>query len=192
MSTEQLLERLRKACLARGNCGIKSIGRSFRLCDDNGSGTLDYNEFKYGLKDIQVDFSEQEFKQLFSTFDADGSGSVNCNEFLRYLRPPMSKSRIDLIQKAFAKFDVTGDGQVTVDDIKKTYKPDAHPKYQSGEWTAKQVFEGFLKTFEPDTSETKGDGIVSYDEFLNYYAGVSASIDKDVYFDFMMRQSWKM
>ena len=33
---------------------------------------------------------------------------------------------------------------------------------------------------------------VTYDEFVNYYAGVSSSIDLDIYFDIMMRQTWKL
>ena len=64
-----------------------------------------------------------------------------------------------------------------------------HPKYKNGEWTEDQVFRTFLDSFD---SPDNPDGKVTFEEFTNYYAGVSASIDEDVYFDLMMRQAWKL
>ncbi|KAL5020090.1 hypothetical protein ScPMuIL_002982 [Solemya velum] len=104
-------------------------------------------------------------------------------------QPPMSESRVNIIDKAFKKLDKSGDGVITVEDINQVYNARAHPKYQSGKWTENKCLEEFLKAFEPNDDK---DGKVTREEFLNYYSGVSASIDEDVYFDLMMRNAWKL
>ena len=51
----------------------------------------------------------------------------------------MSAARLDIIDRAFKKMDKSGDGKITEVDMKGTYDVRNHPKYKSGEWTAKQV-----------------------------------------------------
>eukprot|EP00128_Syssomonas_multiformis_P004487 Colp12_sorted_trinity150504_noHs@6078 len=182
------IERLRAQCLSRGAHGIKGIGNAFKIIDDDGSRCLDFNEFKKGMSDFGLKFTNKELKELFDLFDRDHSGSIDFDEFLCELRPPMSKKRLTLIEQAFQKLDKNGSGDITVEDLIGVYDVRHHPKYQNGEWTQEQVLRHFLDTFD---SKNK-DGKVTWEEFLNYYSGVSASIDQDVYFDLMMRRAWKL
>lgn len=183
------IERLRNACLQRGVNGIRMIGRTFRTFDDNGSRTLDRNELKNGLLDYGLKMTTAEVYELFDCLDKDKSGSVSFDEFLEALRPPMSKARLEMIDKAFRKMDVNKDGVITVEDLKINYSVTHHKDYINGQRTREQILQEFLNTFQPGGTP---DEEVTKEEFINYYSGVSASVDDDDYFVFMMKQAWKL
>ncbi|KAI8509955.1 PREDICTED: calcyphosin-like protein [Branchiostoma belcheri] len=187
--TEDPIEKLRLQCLSRGSSGIKGLGRVFKIMDDDGNRSLDFKEFSKGLRDYGLFVEPKETRELFEKFDTDGSGSIDFDEFLLALRPPMNKRRKELIALAFRKLDKTGDGVVTVEDLKGVYNASQHPKFRSGEWTEERVFQEFLKTFD---DQNNPDNKITHEEFVNYYAGVSASVDQDSYFDLMMRNAWKI
>jgi len=61
------------------------------------------------------------------------------------------------------------------------------------------MLQDFLETFEVhrtlsrgDSASKKNDGKVSLNEFTDYYANVSASIDDDQYFKVMITNAWNL
>ncbi|OTF80872.1 calcyphosin-like protein [Euroglyphus maynei] len=157
--------------------------------DNNRSGDLSYQEFRNGLEQLGYQASEEEYKNVFQLFDQDGSGNIKYDEFLNAIRPSMNKMRISLVEKAFAKMDKTGDGVITIKDLQGVYNIKSHPEYLNGNKTEQELFGDFIKKFEKNGSI---DGQLTKEEFMDYYSGVSASIDDDMYFDLMMRQAWKL
>lgn len=189
MSENPSVIKLREALLKRGAASIKGLGRSFRIMDDDGSKSLNLEEFLEGMKDFKVGISPETAREVFAAFDTDGSGTLNFDEFLLNVRPPMNDARVNLVNEAFKRADKTGDGVITVADLRRVYKASEHPKYKNGEWDEDQVFKEFLKNFE---EPNKADGKVTPEEFMSYYSGVSASVDNDAYFSLMMQNSWKI
>ncbi|CAH1795708.1 unnamed protein product [Owenia fusiformis] len=183
------IKSLRDQCMKKGIQGIKGLGTIFRSMDNDYTRRLNLDEFKRGMRVYGLDIDDESLTRMFNKFDRDGNSVVDFEEFLAQLRPPMAQCRVDVVNQAFDKLDVTKDGLLMVDDLTGTFSKYAerHPKYQSGEWSQERVLESFIETFDTPGNP---DGKVTRDEFLNYYAGVSSTVDEDEYFDMMMRSCW--
>ena len=50
--------------------------------DSDGSGALDFEEFKKALDDYKVGYSDSEAEQVFGIFDRNKDGTINFEEFM--------------------------------------------------------------------------------------------------------------
>lgn len=115
--SRSLIERVRAKIIERGGAnGIRTIGRIFKIMDDNGSKSLTYEEFRYGLADMGIrDIPAKDFDLLCKIFDKNNDGQIGFDEFLRACRGKLSQKRKQFIFYAFSLLDKTGDGFVTVE-----------------------------------------------------------------------------
>lgn len=182
----QVLDKVKSVLKARGANGIRGLGIVFRRIDNSRDRKLDRQEFMWGLRENGHDLAPSEFERIFKYFDKNNDGKIDYDEFLRGLRGEMNQRRKDLCMLAFNKLDRTGDGRITVDDLKDAYDVSFHPEFKQGKKSKQAILEEFMAQWDT----VKKDGTVTPEEWLDYYADVSASVDDDDYFELMIRNAW--
>ena len=184
---KSIVSSLKRSLAKRGARGIGGISRKFKILDDDGTKSLSRDEFKKGMRECDLDLTGGELDLLFDFFDQSDDGLIDFEEFLRGLRDPLNSRRLDIVNKAFEIIDTDGNGIVEIQEVVNAYNADKHPDVINGKRKANDVLKEFLETFE--VGEVV-DGMVSHQEFINYYTNLSASVDNDDYWELMIRNAW--
>ncbi len=183
---DPLVDNFREAVLKRSGGGsFRGLVLTLRVLDGNGDRKLSKQEFADGLRNYGLAYRQEDLDRLFGWFDKDKSGSVSVTEFIRGVRPAMSMARRDLVMQAFQLLDRSLDGKVTMEELKALYDPSQHPEVLLGIKSADAVVADFSANWNKN-----GDDIITPEEFMEYYADISANIDRDDYFELMMRNVW--
>jgi len=183
-----MMNDIKETLKKRGAMMIRGIGRVFRILDDNRNRQIERNELLWGLKDFDIHLSEEQVDVLMKHFDRDGNGTINFDEFLVALRGDLNENRLQYIKGAYDKLDVNKDGLVKLDDVASLYDVSQHPDVMAGKKTPEEAYKEFMSMWDTQVA----DGIVTFDEFCDYFRDVSASIDTDEYFAAMMVSAWKL
>ena len=80
------------------------------------------------------------------------------------------------------------DGQVTLNDVAKLYDASQHPEVRDGKKSEEEVYMEFMGLW--DTQHR--DGVVTIEEFQEYYKDVSCSVDSDEEFVAILTAAWKV
>jgi len=64
------------------NCNGFSFRNSFRVFDVDGSGAIDFSEFKHGLRDFGLEFDDYQYLALYASCDPELNGTINYNRFM--------------------------------------------------------------------------------------------------------------
>lgn len=138
----------------------------------------------------------EEGQILYGCFDFNRDGRISYDEFLRGVVGEMTPPRVALVRKAFDRLDGNKNGVVELEDLKNIYNAKFHPDVKLGKKTEEEVLIEFMDTFEMHYSllhpGSRGDKVITFDEFVEYYNNISMSIEDDRYFELMMTNAWNL
>lgn len=184
-----LLDVLRMQLLSRGSGGIIELQRSFQQIDTDQSKTIDMEELRVALQQLNIPFSSDQVQTLFHFIDVDRSGGIDFQEFLDSIRGPLSPNVLVLVHQIFDRLDVNRTGFITPQDVMTNFDATRHPDVATGARSAEQVMQEFLNTFDVGASQP---GKVSRDEFVTYYHNIAPTVNDDEYFMTILRRTWRM
>ncbi len=105
-------------------------------------------------------------------------------------RDQLTERKKKMVDKAFKYLDKDGSGVLNVKDIINIYDVTKNKEFIEKKKTREQILSEFLNNFEG----VKGnrDGIISKQEWDDYYTDLATSTPSDEYFVAMMESVWCM
>ncbi|XP_061356338.1 calcium-dependent protein kinase 29 isoform X2 [Gastrolobium bilobum] len=132
---------------------IIGLKQMFNNMDIDRTGTITYEELKFGLSRLGSKLNEYEIKQLMDAADVDQSGTIDYQEFITATINRHKLEKEANLFKAFQYFDKDNSGYITRDELRQ-----ALTEYQMGdEATINEVI---------DDVDTDKDGHINYQEFV--------------------------
>jgi calcyphosin len=184
-----LMDEFRARLIQRGTDGLGfcELQRVMHLLDFEGAGILTCDEFGILLKKLNLSVDEEEASKLFALFDIYGYGYMNYEELIVASRGRLHPHRRELIANAWHSIDRGDKGAVDPEEVIERYNALLHPDVKTNFKNPQECFLDFLRAFEVGREIS---GKVSRIEFENYHYNLSASIERDEYFDDIMCSCW--
>lgn len=185
----EIMHELRQQLGKLGMDSLRRLGLAFVVNDKTQSQIFDFDTFEAVLTKAGLFIKRQELTKLYRHFDASQNEQVNYVEFLKALQGNVSVRRINLIRQVWNKL-AQRSSLVPIHAIYDAFNAVLHPAVISGQKKAPQVAEEFRKAF--DGAGGDNNGLVSQEEFEDYFSAISATINQydDDYFAYMIENTF--
>lgn len=99
----------------------------------------------------------------------------------------MNDRRRNLVGLAFHVLDSDRSGVIDLADMRLAYSAKSHPDVVMNRKTEDEILADFMTNFQVGKKQKTA---ITLDDFCDYYASISASVDSDDYFELMIRNAW--
>ena len=200
INTQELpsIKKLRNLLANRGMKSIFIIQRMLYIYDKNQSGEIPLEKLCDIFEIYNINIAREEIFEFFEFLDKEHKGLIKYNDLIMILINNINENRIILIQNLFDKIR-KGKEYILLNDIKKYFNPDKYPDVLEQKKTSDEIAFDFIDSLEIFKeyninlkNESIINGIMTYNDFENYFKEISLSINDDKIFDYIINFCWEV
>ena len=200
INTQELpsIKKLRNLLANRGMKSIFIIQRMLYIYDKNQSGEIPFEKLCDIFEIYNISIAREEIFEFFEFLDKEHKGLIKYNDLIMILINNVNENRIILIQNLFDKLR-KGKEYILLNDIKKYFNPDKYPDVLEQKKTSDEIAFDFIDSLEIFKeyninlkNESIINGIMTYNDFENYFKEISLSINDDKIFDYIINFCWEV
>ncbi|MCQ2820355.1 MAG: EF-hand domain-containing protein [archaeon] len=169
-----------------------TLAQKIKSNEDQLRKIISFEDLKKSFDEISLNVDPKSLYEFFMMMDTSDEGTISTFEFLRLLRGNLDENRKMLIVQKFANLDSERKGFCDVELIKQKFNPNNHPEVLNGRKSPEEVYGEFCFMLDVFLGKIKGGEteIISFDDFIEFYHGISASIPFDGLFEEMINGVW--
>ena len=154
--------------------------------------TITFEDFASTIQELNINIEPNFILDFYNFLDLCDSNNIATDEILRIIRGNISEERKMIIIEAFARIDYGMKGFVEISYLKSLYNAKEHPDVKMGKKNENDVLNEFNYTFDIYCNYKVKSTQCTFEDFIEYYSGISASIENEQYFKDLMNGVWNM
>ena len=159
---------------------MRFLHKVLRCLDLDQTGTLEENDFRWGLQSGKIFLSEQQISYLIKSYSH--KNQVAYRHILNDLRGKMNEKRYKSINDAYKRIKQLAGEKITLQQLGKVFDAKRHPEVLTNKKSEKDAFNEFIWSWD----NIKPDYIVQLEQFAAYFQDLSCMIPRDQHFEYLL------
>ena len=153
---------------------------------------ISINDLYNIFQDMRINIPYDELKILFNYANKNDSDIISTEQLINIIKGNLEEQRRLYIVQIFSKIDKEQTKKVSIELLKNMFNAKKHPEVINGTKSEEEAFEQFCLSLDLfcELIGIPKNGEISFENFIEYYSYISASIPDEVYFEDMLNGVW--
>ena len=188
---EYLINKMKEIIHTNNGVNFYSFMKFLKINEDATSHKLSLEDLSVTIQELHIDMSSNEIHQLFNYLDSEKSGRIYTSNLIKIIKGTLDNKRKKIINDIFGNIDTEKKDEIFVNRLKNLYNAKNHPDVLDGIKTEEEIYNQFCYTIDVYIRINQIlNNIITKDQFVDYYSGISPSIQDDDIFKKTLEKVW--